>query len=104
MKTSKPVLLAIATAGVFAAAVAIAETTVITTTPSNAAAVKCYGINSCKGMSNCQTSTNACSGKNSCKGTGLMMTNNQQECITKGGSLTEPTKPVTQSATQPYGQ
>lgn len=106
MKLSKPVLLAIATAGAFAAAVALAETTVITTTPSTAtpAGIPCYGINSCKGQSQGQTTTNSCSGKNACKGQGYLITATQQECVNKGGSLTEPTKPMTQSATQPYGQ
>jgi|GEM_PF-85652 len=106
MKTSKFVLLAIAAAGAFATAVAIAQDAQ-TISPNNAtAAVKCYGINSCKGKSECRTATNSCRGTNSCKGTGVLMASNQQDCITKGGSLTEPTQPqsTTQSATQPYGQ
>jgi hypothetical protein len=106
MKTSKSVLLAIATASVFAAAVAIAQDTMQTQTATAATAgtVKCYGINGCKGKSACQTSTNGCSGKNACRSTGILMANSQQDCIAKGGSLTEPTKQVTQSATQPYSQ
>lgn len=113
MKNSKSVLLAIATASIFATAVAIAQDASQSQTAASQAAtpadptqaVKCYGLNSCKGKSQCQTANNSCSGKNSCKGNGFMMVPTQQECLTKGGSLTGPTRPpTTQSATTPYGQ
>lgn len=99
---SRAIILAVAVAGAFAATAAIAQND--TTSGANQAGVKCYGINSCKGRSSCQTASNACNGKNSCKGTGYLMSTSSQECITKGGSLTEPSRSTTQSATQPYGQ
>lgn len=107
MKTSNAALLAMATAGLLYTAISVAETTspmqTIQSDPSQTpqAAVRCYGLNSCKGTSACRTSANSCRGQNSCKGTGVLMVPSQQECITRGGSLTEiPSTPPMTPATQ----
>src|ERR1700722_7779815 len=107
----KFILLAVAVGSIFLAKVAMAQDMPLSqtmpqsnATQSNAAqanisqGVKCYGINGCKGKSACQTSANGCGGKNACKGQGYLMIPTQQECITKGGSLTEipgPSSPPT---------
>ena len=54
-----------------------------------AAAVHCYGVNSCMGTSDCKTAKNDCKGMNDCKGQGFKEESAKQ-CKTDGGSLTAP--------------
>ena len=51
--------------------------------------VKCYGINSCKGQGACKSVANSCKGQNACKGHGIVMEDNEQACVSAGGSITE---------------
>ena len=56
---------------------------------AGAAAVHCYGVNTCKGTSDCKTAHNDCKGQNSCKGQGFKeMT--AKACTKEGGSVTAP--------------
>lgn len=52
------------------------------------AKVHCLGINECKGKSGCKTATNACAGQNGCKGKGFADVATEEECKTKGGTVT----------------
>lgn len=77
------------------AAALFALSTMAVATPSfaaekgAAAAVHCYGVNSCKGTSDCKTAKNECKGLNDCKGHGFKeMTS--KACEAAGGSLTAP--------------
>lgn len=56
---------------------------------AGAAAVHCYGVNTCKGTSDCKTAHNDCKGQNSCKGQGFKEMS-AQACTKAGGSLTAP--------------
>jgi len=59
-----------------------------TPSPSTQAAqIKCLGINACKGQSACKTATNDCQGKNSCKGKGYRITTDAKSCESQGGRL-----------------
>jgi len=72
----KKLALASAVAGLFAAG---AGTALAADTASQAAKIKCEGVNGCKGQSSCKSAHNSCAGKNACKGQGfLMMT--PEEC------------------------
>lgn len=77
----------------FAAAAALIAIAGASTAPavakeSTAAAVHCYGVNSCKGTSDCKTSANECKGQNVCKGHGFKAMS-AAACAKAGGSLTE---------------
>jgi uncharacterized membrane protein len=56
---------------------------------AGAAAVHCYGVNTCKGTSDCKTAHNDCKGQNSCKGQGFKEMS-AKACTAAGGSLTAP--------------
>jgi hypothetical protein len=73
-----------------AAAVALALSGVVLTTPAfaSAAKVECLGINSCKGTSECKTATNECKGHNECKGKGMTKAT-EKACKAKGGTVAE---------------
>ena len=78
----------------FAAAAALIAVAGATSTPAiakhaAAAAVHCYGVNSCKGTSDCKTAANDCKGLNDCKGHGFK-TLSAKACAKAGGSLTAP--------------
>ena len=70
---------ALFTTGVFAAQNATADE----------ATVKCSGANACKGQSACKSATSACKGQNSCKGKGFVMTKTNEECTSKGGTVSK---------------
>lgn len=55
--------------------------------------VKCYGVNSCKGTGACSGAGHGCAGKNACKGQGFAEMS-KDDCMQKGGKLTEPGAPV----------
>ena len=55
---------------------------------ASAAAVHCYGVNSCKGTSDCKSGTHDCKGQNDCKGQGFKA-ESKSKCKVDGGSLTE---------------
>lgn len=78
---SKAIMLAAATASLFAGALSVAN-------HANAeeALVHCGGITSCKGSSDCATADNACKGMNSCKGQGYKAVT-KAECEKKGGKI-----------------
>ena len=77
----------------FAAAAALIAIAGATTAPAvakegAAAAVHCYGVNSCKGTSDCKTAANECKGQNACKGHGFKAMT-AAACAKAGGTLTE---------------
>ena len=76
----------------FAAAAALIAIAGSTATPvvakESAAAVHCYGVNTCKGTSDCKTAANACKGQNECKGHGFKAMT-AAACAKAGGTLTE---------------
>jgi len=93
--TDRGFAIAIAAAGLFAAACQARETPSSGASPAPAAGssngsakvvlIECHGINDCRGKSACMTPANECSGQNSCKGRGwLAMT--ETECKAKGGA------------------
>jgi hypothetical protein len=47
--------------------------------------VKCAGVNACKGQSACKSATSSGPGQNACKGMGLVVTQNLQQCLARGG-------------------
>jgi uncharacterized membrane protein len=53
---------------------------------TNAAAIKCSGVNECKGKSACAGAGNACAGKNECKGKGVTKMT-EADCKAKGGTV-----------------
>ena len=55
---------------------------------AKAAAVHCYGVNSCKGTSDCKSYGHECKGQNSCKGQGFKA-KTAKKCAAAGGTLTE---------------
>lgn len=55
--------------------------------------VKCYGVNSCKGSGACSGAGHGCAGKNACKGQGFLEMA-KDDCVKKGGKLTDPGPPV----------
>ncbi len=77
----------------FAAAAALIAVAGATIAPAiakegAAAAVHCYGVNTCKGTSDCKTAANECKGQNVCKGHGFKEMSAKM-CAKAGGSLTE---------------
>ena len=56
---------------------------------ATAAAVHCYGVNSCKGQSDCKSFNHDCKGQNSCKGQGFKA-ESAKACKAAGGSTTQP--------------
>ena len=54
---------------------------------AGAAAVHCYGVNTCKGQSDCKTAHNDCKGQNSCKGQGWVGKKSEAECKAAGGTV-----------------
>ena len=74
------ITLALAAAGMFAAA------------PMAAVAgdghdkVHCYGVNKCKGNNDCKSASNACKGKSSCKGKGFVAMS-AEACDAVGGKV-----------------
>mgnify|MGYP007039437835 CR=1 FL=1 len=81
MNKSKAIMLAAATATLFAGGVSIA-----TGVHADEAKVHCGGITSCKGSSDCKTADNACKGQNSCKGQGFKAVS-KADCEAKGGKV-----------------
>lgn len=79
--TSKAIMLAAATASLFAGGLSVAGAV-----HAEEAPVHCGGITSCKGTSDCATAENACKGMNSCKGQGYK-TMTKAECEKKGGKI-----------------
>ena len=69
----------------------VAFTVAVPTAPASAkaAAVHCYGVNSCKGTSDCKGAHNECKGQNSCKGQGFKALS-AKKCAAKHGSTTAP--------------
>ncbi len=80
---SKAAGLAVVAAGLFAAGCA---STGAATGGTQAAAVHCYGVNSCKGQNDCKTASNACKGHGSCKGEGFLGMS-ASECSSRGGTV-----------------
>ena len=78
---SKAIMLAAATATLFAGGMSVA-----TSAHADEAPVHCGGITSCKGTSDCATAENACKGMNSCKGHGFKIVS-KAECDAKGGKV-----------------
>lgn len=77
---------------------ALAGLLVAGTVPGSARAgeegkVKCYGINACKGQGACGGKGHSCAGKNACKGQGYLEVSSKEECVKKGGRLTEEPAP-----------
>ncbi|MDB6061628.1 MAG: hypothetical protein JWM78_1731 [Verrucomicrobiaceae bacterium] len=83
MQKSKSVMLAAATAALFAGGL-----TVTSVVHAEEAVVHCAGINSCKGTSDCKTAENSCKGQNTCKGHGFKAVT-KAECDSKGGKVTQ---------------
>lgn len=77
------------TATLAAAAMALLAggTISLTTTPAQADAVHCAGINSCKGQGSCKSASNACKGQNSCKGQGWIEQPSAEACTGAGGTV-----------------
>jgi hypothetical protein len=73
-----------ASAALIAISVAAVPTAAVA---KGAAAVHCYGVNTCKGTSDCKTAHNDCKGMNSCKGQGFKAMS-AKKCAAAGGSLT----------------
>ena len=61
----------------------------LTTTPAQADAVHCAGINACKGQGSCKSASNACTGQNSCKGHGWIEQPSAEACTSAGGTVVE---------------
>jgi hypothetical protein len=80
-KNSKALMLAAATATLFAGTATLA-----TGVHADEAKVHCGGITSCKGQSDCKTADNACKGQNVCKGHGFKAVT-KAECDAKGGKV-----------------
>lgn len=80
-----------ATATLAAAAMALLAggTISLTTTPAQADAVHCAGINACKGQGACKSASNACKGQNSCKGQGWVEQPSAEACTGAGGTVVE---------------
>jgi uncharacterized membrane protein len=81
--------LSLATSAALIAFTAAAPTAPAFAKHAGAAAVHCYGVNTCKGQSDCKTAHNDCKGQNSCKGQGFKAMT-AQACTAAGGSLTAP--------------
>jgi hypothetical protein len=80
-KNTKALMLAAATAALFAGGVVVS-----TGVHAEEAKVHCGGITSCKGTSDCKTASNACKGQNSCKGQGFKAVS-KAECDKAGGKV-----------------
>jgi hypothetical protein len=80
-KNTKALMLAAATAALFAGGVVVS-----TGVHAEEAKVHCGGITSCKGTSDCKTASNACKGQNSCKGQGFKAVT-KAECDKAGGKV-----------------
>jgi hypothetical protein len=61
----------------------------LSTTPAQADAVHCAGINACKGQSSCKSANNSCKGLNSCKGQGWIEQPSAEACTSAGGMVVE---------------
>lgn len=81
--------LSIATSAAIVAMATTAPTAPAFAKHAGAAAVHCYGVNTCKGTSDCKTAHNDCKGQNSCKGQGFKEMSSKA-CTAAGGSLTAP--------------
>lgn len=81
IKSSKAIMLAAATATLFAGGVMSGSSV-----HAEEAKVHCGGVTSCKGTSDCATAENGCKGMNSCKGQGYK-TLTKAECEAKGGKV-----------------
>ncbi len=81
MNKTKAMMLAAATATLFAGGVSVA-----TSVHADEALVHCGGITSCKGTSDCATAENSCKGQNSCKGHGFKAVT-KAECDKAGGKV-----------------
>ncbi|MEJ7599927.1 MAG: hypothetical protein WKG01_18620 [Kofleriaceae bacterium] len=57
-------------------------------TDEKMAKVHCQGVNDCKGKGACKSTANACAGQNGCKGKGFVDIASEDECKTKGGTVT----------------
>lgn len=80
-KTISGALVAVAAAGLFAAA------DLHTAAAAEPAKVRCLGVNACKGKSECKTAA-ALKGQNACKGHGLLFLTKEQ-CKRRGGKIDE---------------
>ncbi len=82
MKINKStgVALALAAAGMFAAA------PMAVNAGSGHDNVHCYGVNKCKGNNDCKSASNACKGKSSCKGKGFVAMS-ESACEKVGGKV-----------------
>lgn len=78
---SKAIVLAAATASLFAGGLSAAGNV-----NAEEALVHCGGITSCKGSSDCATAEHGCKGMNSCKGKGYKVVT-KAECEKKGGKI-----------------
>ncbi|WP_374314239.1 hypothetical protein [Dongia sp.] len=61
----------------------------LSTTPAQADAVHCAGINACKGQGSCKSANNSCKGLNSCKGQGWIEQPSAEACTGAGGMVVE---------------
>jgi hypothetical protein len=59
----------------------------LSTTPAQADAVHCAGINACKGQGSCKSASNECKGQNSCKGQGWIEQPSAEACTGAGGTV-----------------
>ena len=80
MDSKSGATLAAAAATLFLAGVAVS-----TSTPADAAQVKCMAVNACKGQSACKSPGNSCKGMNACKSNGFVMMSDAA-CKAKGGA------------------
>ncbi len=83
MKQANKLMLAAATAALFAGAMAPVVHA------EEAKGVKCQGANSCKGQSKCGTATTSCAGQNACKGQGWIVVDSAEACTKQGGTVKE---------------
>ncbi len=70
-------------------ALSAGATTSVNAESSKAAAVHCFGVNSCKGTSDCKSYSHACKGQNDCKGQGFKA-ESAKKCAADGGTTTQP--------------
>ena len=80
-KNSRTLMLAAATAALFAGGAASAAHA-----QAEEAKVHCGGVNGCKGQSDCATAQSACKGMNACKGKGFKDVG-KGECEKAGGKV-----------------